>query len=311
MAIDLRLFQSAHRTSSPFNFCANFFRNARSRLRCHSRLMAARLLLQRSAMQQHPKPPARRARALAGIVLREAAGDVEGPADIGQVAIIAEGAEDVDVSAHAWVRHPALDNRRVSAQRGPARSRTSRPDHRLRAGQQAVVAGRRRRIGGAHFRRGRRRLLARLAVACWRRGRLVGRHRLRLGRSVRLGMQHDRRGGGAHGAARFGLAAISVLLPRKATGLAVGRFGGLGFGRRAAEQIAEQAGDRGRLVAAALRLPWPAAPAAASARSPSPPARSRLRARLRRPLRIGRGIVVPGGLGVRGSAPGAWLLPAT
>ncbi len=98
-------------------------------------------------------------------MLREPARDVAGPADIGQVAGFAEGAEDVDVSGHAssgvW-----RSNRRGSAQRGPAALERAGRNHRLRALQQAVVArGRRRRIGGAHFRRGRLVVLAGLLPA--------------------------------------------------------------------------------------------------------------------------------------------------
>ena len=48
VAVDLWLFENAHRARSPCSACASFLRNARSRFKCHSRLMAARLLLQRS-----------------------------------------------------------------------------------------------------------------------------------------------------------------------------------------------------------------------------------------------------------------------
>src|SRR6185437_10754574 len=48
VAIDLAFVENTHRTLSPAIFAASFFRNFRSRFKCHSRLMAARLLLQRS-----------------------------------------------------------------------------------------------------------------------------------------------------------------------------------------------------------------------------------------------------------------------
>src|SRR5580693_7554895 len=56
-------------------------------------------------MQQHPGAPARRARALAGIVLGQTPRDVIGPADIGQVAVTGTAAEDVDEAIHALRRY--------------------------------------------------------------------------------------------------------------------------------------------------------------------------------------------------------------
>src|ERR1019366_7541761 len=55
-------------------------------------------------VQQHPDAPARRACALAGIMLRKTAREVAGPADIGQVAVFGAGAENVDEAVHASYR---------------------------------------------------------------------------------------------------------------------------------------------------------------------------------------------------------------
>jgi hypothetical protein len=48
------------------------------------------------SMQHHPLPAPRRARAGAGIVLGEAAGEVIGPADISEIAITRGAAEHID-----------------------------------------------------------------------------------------------------------------------------------------------------------------------------------------------------------------------
>src|SRR5450631_4290633 len=65
-------------------------------------------------MQQHPIAPARRARALAGIVLGQTPRDVVGPADIGQVAIFCESAEDVDEAVHALRGNDQRPEKRLS-----------------------------------------------------------------------------------------------------------------------------------------------------------------------------------------------------
>src|SRR5215471_2761570 len=52
-------------------------------------------------IEQHPYAATRRACAFACVVLRQPPGDVVGPADISQVAIIREGAENIDVTVHA------------------------------------------------------------------------------------------------------------------------------------------------------------------------------------------------------------------
>jgi hypothetical protein len=60
-----------------FNARAKSLRNARLRLRCHSRLMAWRLLAQR-LNKQHPYAAARRARAFAGVMLCQSPHNVVG-----------------------------------------------------------------------------------------------------------------------------------------------------------------------------------------------------------------------------------------
>src|SRR6185437_1660655 len=52
-------------------------------------------------IKQHPAAAACRACTLAGIVLGQSPLDIVSPADIGQVAIVREGAENIDVAVHA------------------------------------------------------------------------------------------------------------------------------------------------------------------------------------------------------------------
>src|SRR5262249_26936017 len=95
-------------------------------------------------IKQNPGAAACRTRALAGIMLRQAARDVVGPPAISQVGVRGDGAENIDIAVHV---SSILLMRGLSE----AVERTNRY-HWLGARQHAVVACGRRRIRGPDFR---------------------------------------------------------------------------------------------------------------------------------------------------------------
>ena len=158
------------------------------------------------------------------------------------------------------------------SERGPAGFERAGRNHRLRARRAGRCCWPAARIGGAHFRRWA------TARACFGGLLLPCARRPARGRwspppsacAASCGLGCNRRGGGPH-RRWFRLRRCRVAAARgDRLASSLGRPTGLACVCRAAEQIAQQTGDRCRLVRAEPRLPSAAAPPAASARLPSP-----------------------------------------